>query len=473
MSDEAPLTPAQAAFVKRRRLIPAIIGIGLLLQHLDGTILANALPAIGRDFGESPLMLNHAIAIYLLSAAVFLPISGWVSDRFGARRIFMVAIVAFATTSLLCGFAQNSAQLIGGRFLQGMAGALMMPVGRTVLLKSAPKKDLVDALATVTMPALLGPIIGPPIGGFIVEFASWRWIFWVNAPIAVLGFFLIWRFIPVIEPETTGPPDIKGFLYSAACLAGIVFGVQNARDFPWPVTAALIVAGFVAGALFVRHARRVSQPILDLSVMRVPTYFISNVGGAMIRSASAAIPFLTALQLQLGFGLNAFSAGAIACVGAAGALLMKTAAPPLLRRFGFRRVLLGNAAFTAISIASIGLLQPSTPVVLMLLAIFAAGFFRSLQFTALNALAYGDLAPEQISRASALQSVGQQIIQSLGVTIAAAIVSGLSLATGAPALSATVIAPAFVVFAGFTLISVPFFLRLAPDAGGEMAGRRR
>lgn len=469
----APPADAQSAFRRRRRVIPAIIGGGLLMHNLDSTVLANALPAMARSLHEDPLTLNLAITTYLLSAALFLPLSGWVADRFGARRVFMAAMAAFAATSLLCGLAQNIEQVIAGRFLQGMAGAMMLPVGRLVLLRSAPKEELVEAMATLTMPAMLGPILGPPLGGFIVTVASWREIFFLNIPVAIVFVLLIRAYVPDVAEDDPGRLDLKGFVLAASGLGGLVFGFQNISRGVLPLSVALgfVAIGAVCAALFVLHARGRHDAILDLTVFKVRTFFTSVVGGIFPRLIVGASPFLLALMLQVGLGMSALDAGLTTFVSAVGSLVMKTTAPPILRRFGFRDTLIVVSVLTAGMMASFALFQVTTPHWVILAALLISGFFRSLHFTALNTLAFADLPAEKMSKASAIASVGQQVTQGVGVSISALLIHATMSATGAPALSQAVIAPAFVVIAAMALIGLLFLVPLPRNAGASILRR--
>jgi EmrB/QacA subfamily drug resistance transporter len=470
----APPPDAQAAFRRRRRLIPMIVGGGLLMQSLDATVLVNALPAMARSLNEDTLALNLAITVYLLSSALFLPLSGWLADRFGARRVFMLAMIGFATTSLLCGFAQNLPQLIAGRFLQGMAGAMLLPVGRIVLLRSAPKDELIDALTTLTLPVLIGPIIGPPLGGFIVTFASWRDIFFLNVPIAIAGVLLIRAYVPHIAESDPGRFDMKGFVLSALGLGGLVFGLQNLGRgiLPLPAALALAVIGAISSALFIRHARKRPDAILDLSLLKNRSFFTAVIGGWFPRLILGASPFLLALLLQVGLGMSALNAGLITFVAAIGAFLMKTTAPPILRRFGFRGTLIFVSCLTTVLNASYALFGLGITHWLMLIILFVSGFFRSLQFSALNTLAFADVPSEQMSKASTLSSVGQQVAQTVGISVAALLVHGFMLATGATTMGVAHIAPAFVAVSLIGLTGVFFVFSLPRDAGAAILARR-
>ncbi len=470
---EAVLAPPMQAAGRTSPLIPLILGAAMFMQTLDSTVISNALPTMAKSLHQDPVTLNLAITAYLLSAAVFLPISTWIADRFGARNVFRAAIVGFAASSLLCGVSQNLLELVGARMLQGVAGAMMLPVGRLILLRSVPKSDLVRAMSYLTMPALLGPILGPPIGGFIVTFSSWRWIFFINVPMGLLGVVLTTLFMPDVREAVKEKLDIRGFILTGCGLAGLVYGFDNLGKnlLPFQVVAAMLAGGAICGALYVFHARRTANAILDLSLLKIKTFTASTVGGLFSRLIIGASPFLLALLLQLGFGLSAFQAGLLTFAGAAGALLMKTTARPIIGWFGFKTVLIGNAVLVAILSGCYALISVTTPHWILLLTLLVGGFFRSLQFTALNAIGYADIPQKLMSRASSLASMFQQLAQSLGVGLAAMLIHYTVQWRHSPKLSAADISPAFAVVAGLSLIALLFFIALPADAGSEVSGR--
>lgn len=457
-----------------KRLIPLIVASALFMENLDSTIIATALPSIAASLGEPPLRLSLAITCYLFSLAVFIPISGWVADRFGARNVLRAGIAIFVLGSIGCGLSQSLTGFVFARILQGMGGAMMMPVGRLVLLRSVPKSELVQAMAWVTMPALLGPVLGPPVGGFITTYFSWHWIFWINVPIGLVGILLVTRFIPVLDVPSPPPFDGLGFALLSVGLLGVVIGFEaiGRGILPTPLLLGALALGAATLGFYVRHARRAANPVLDLRLLRIQTYRLAQIGAFVFRVGIGAIPFLLPMMLQLGFGLSAFHSGLLTFASAAGAMAMKATARPILRTFGFKRVLLGNALISAVFLAGIGLLQPGTPHLLIIAVLLVGGFFRSLQFTSLNTIAYADVEPAMMSRATSFASMNQQLSLSVGAGTGALLLH-LSTSLGGGQLTAADFSPAFFVVGLISACSILAFLRLPANAGADMAGRGR
>ena len=459
---------------RRRQLITSlIVACAMFMQNLDSTIIATALPAIGRSIGESPLRLNVAITCYLLSLAVFIPISGWTADRFGARRVFSGAIIVFTLGSIGCGLSSSLWMLVVARIVQGMGGAMMVPVGRLVLLRTVPRSELVRAMSYVSVPALVGPVIGPPLGGFIVTYGSWPWIFFINVPIGIAGVVLVRLFIENFRETTVRPFDLRGFVLTGVGLASLAFGFEMSGRGELPLTAiaGLLALGALCMSLYVRHARLVDHPIIDLALMRIPTYRMTTIGGFIFRMGLGALPFLMPLMLQVGFGLDALSSGLITFASAAGAMSNKFLVSAIIRTLGFRRVLIANTLVSGAFLFSYSFFRPTTPHAVIFLALLAGGFFRSLQMTSINTLSYADVPPAMLSRATSLTSMAQQLSQSIGVGTGALLLY-LMLGIHHTAVSGpSDFSFALASVALLSLLSVPFFLRMSPDAGAEVSGR--
>lgn len=474
MSDASPSQAAiQAPPAGPIWLIPLVVASALFMENMDSTVIATSLPAIAADLGEDPVILKLAFTAYLLSLAVFIPVSGWCADRFGARRIFQLAIVVFSAASILCAMAGNLFELVSARALQGVGGAMMVPVGRLILLRAVPKRQLVSALAWLTIPALVAPVVGPLIGGFITTYFHWRWIFWINIPFGILAVFLAQMYMPVTQNFSTRPMDWRGFFLSGIGFTGLIAGVTLlGRDMlPGWAAPLMAVVGIAALAMYWLHARTAVAPLLDMALFRVVTFRQSVLGGSLFRLSVGAIPFLLPLLLQVGFGLNAFQSGTITFAAAAGAIAMKFAAQPILRRFGFRNVLIVNGLICAVFFFGYAFFTPQTSHWVLFIVLIVGGFFRSLQFTALNALAYSDVDEVRMSQATSLVSVSQQVALSGGVALAAFVLEGSRLWRGDPVLTAADFVPAFAAVAVFAVAAVLVHWHLAHDAGAEVSGR--
>src|SRR5580692_7126670 len=344
-------------------IIPLIVGGAQFMHQFDGAVIATALPSMAASLHEDPVRLNLAITTYLLALAVFVPVSGWMADRFGARRVFMSAIVVFTVSSVLCGIAHSLFELVLYRILQGMGGAMMTPVGRVIVLKSVPKLQLVQAMNYITIPAVLGPLLGPSVGGFIVTYFSWPWIFFINLPIGLGGILAVQLFIPEVHAEKVAPLDLRGFVLIGMAGAGLVFGFEaiGRGVAPMSVILASIAAGAVCSGLYLVHVRHTSEPIIDLSLLRIGTFAASVTGGGLFYLGTTASVFLLALLLQLGFGFSAFQAGLMTLASAVGGVAMRFTFRPLLRPLGFRRLLIGNAVLTAAFLVGCGFFRDTTP----------------------------------------------------------------------------------------------------------------
>ncbi len=456
-------------------LITALtVACALFMENLDSTVIATSLPAIAKDLHEDPISLKLALTSYLVSLAIFIPASGWAADRFGARTIFRAAILVFTLGSILCGISATLPQLVGARVVQGLGGAMMVPVGRLLLLRSVERSELVSALSFLTVPALLGPMTGPLLGGFITTYFHWRWIFWINVPIGAIGIILATLFLDDFKGEAS-PLDVGGFLLCGLGLAFLLFGLGGVGRglIPWQAAIVLAGAGILALAAYGLHARGAAFPLLDLKLLSIKTFRASVVGGSLFRIGIGSIPFLLPLMLQTGFGLNAFHSGSITFIASVGAMAMKGTAAPILRRFGFRRVLIFNAILSAGFLGCYGFFTPSTPVVVMMSLLLVGGFVRSLEFTSLNAIAFAEIDALQMSRAVSLSSVAQQFSLSLGVAAGAGALQGFALLNpGTDVLALENFKWAFVAMAAVSLCAAFAFLRLPADAGAELTRSR-
>src|ERR1700754_1244877 len=457
--------------MNKERLIPLIVATALFMENMDSTVIATSLPAIAADIGTSTLTLKLAITSYLLSLAVFIPASGWTADRFGPRTVFSVAVAVFMIGSIGCAMSSSVTDFVIARILQGMGGAMMTPVGRLVLLRSVDKSALVNAMAWVTVPALIGPVIGPPLGGFITTYFSWHWIFLINIPIGLLGIFMALRYIDPIRSEDPERFDLYGLVLAGIGLGGIAFGLSVAglNMLPWPIVIALIAIGSISMTLYVIHARRTASPVLDFSLLRLPTMRASIIGGFMFRLGIGSLPFLLPLLLQIGFGLTPLNSGLVTFASAAGAMGMKTLAARIIRTFGFRSIMTINAIVSSVFLASCGLFTIQTPLLLIMILLVVGGFFRSLQFTAINTLAYAEVEPKLMSRATTLVSVNQQLAVSAGVAVGAFCVESAIGVHHVGQLSRGLFAPAFVVVAIISTASSYFFLERPADAGHQVS----
>jgi EmrB/QacA subfamily drug resistance transporter len=455
------------------RILPLVIASALFMEQMDSTIIATSLPDIARDLGTDPVALKLAFTTYLLGMTVFLPVSGWLADRFGAKLVFRLAIVVFTLGSVACGFAHGLHWLVAARGLQGAGGALMVPVGRIIMLRAISKSEIVDAMAWLTIPALIGPTLGPPIGGFITTYFDWRYIFWMNLPFGILAFALATRLMPEMKSDRPPPLDIKGFVLSGLGLTLTVFGgtVAGRGMFAGWQVAAMIASGLLLLWAYVVHARHAPSPVLDLKQFRVTTFRLSIIGGNLFRIAVGATPFLVPLMLQLGFGMSAFYTGIVTSASAFGAFLMKFTVGRMIRRFGFRDLLIVNSVLCCLSIAAAGFMTSTTPIIVMMAILLVAGFLRSLQFTSLNALAYSDIPAADMARANPVYTVMQQLSLAIGVAVAAAILDLQLWWAGRDQLLAQDFAWDLIIVSVISGTAFFAFLRLPAGAGSSVSGK--
>ncbi|MGU3539329.1 MFS transporter [Methylobacterium sp. A54F] len=460
--------------MRSSRIVPLVVATALFMENTDATVIATALPAIAKSLGEDPIALKLALTAYLVSLAIFIPISGWMADRYGARTVFRAALGVFMLGSLACAASSGLAGFVAARFLQGLGGAMMVPVGRLVILRSVPKAELVTALAYLTIPALIGPILGPPLGGLITTWLDWRWIFLINIPIGLVGIALATAYFEDIREPERPPLDVPGFLLLGLGLASLMLGLASMGRHLLPdwLSWSCLGAGVLLLPVYFLHARRVEHPVLRLDLLRYPTFRAAVIGGSFFRIGTGAIPFLLPLMLQVGFGLDPLHSGLITFAAAAGAMFVKVVGPRILRTFGFRPVMVTNAVLASLFLAVNGLFTAQTPHWLIVGLLFLGGCLRSVQFTCVNAIAYADIESRDMSAGTSLASVAQQLSLSLGVTLGALSLEAAAAAHGRSAIAAVDFGPAFLVVALISALSLIAFLRLAPDAGAEVSGKR-
>ncbi|WP_159192280.1 MFS transporter [Klebsiella pneumoniae] len=401
---------------------PALLVAGaFFMEFLDGTVIATALPDMARDFGVTAVELNIGISAYLITLAVLIPASGWIADRFGARAIFTLALAIFTLASVFCGLSTEVHIFVAMRILQGVGGALMVPVGRLAVLRTTPKHQLIKAIATLTWPALVAPIIGPPLGGFITRYASWHWIFFINVPLGLAAIILSLRIIPDIRETERRSFDLSGFITTSVAMVSLVTAMERLGDRQpqiWP-TLALAALGFGCLLYSIRHFRRAAAPMVRLDALQVPTFWVTMYGGSLFRASISAVPFLLPLLFQVGFGMDPFHSGLLVLAVFVGNLTIKPATTPLIRWLGFRRLLLINGALNVCSLLACALLTPQTPVWAIMLILYLGGVFRSIQFTGVSTLAFADVPAAQMSDANTLFSTASQLAVGLGITLGA------------------------------------------------------
>ncbi|MBV5447769.1 MFS transporter [Klebsiella pneumoniae] len=401
---------------------PALLVAGaFFMEFLDGTVIATALPDMARDFGVTAVELNIGISAYLITLAVLIPASGWIADRFGARAIFTLALAIFTLASVFCGLSTEVHIFVAMRILQGVGGALMVPVGRLAVLRTTPKHQLIKAIATLTWPALVAPIIGPPLGGFITRYASWHWIFFINVPLGLAAIILSLRIIPDIRETERRSFDLSGFITTSVAMVSLVTAMERLGDRQpqiWP-TLALAALGFGCLLYSIRHFRRAAAPMVRLDALQVPTFRVTMYGGSLFRASISAVPFLLPLLFQVGFGMDPFHSGLLVLAVFVGNLTIKPATTPLIRWLGFRRLLLINGALNVCSLLACALLTPQTPVWAIMMILYLGGVFRSIQFTGVSTLAFADVPAAQMSDANTLFSTASQLAVGLGITLGA------------------------------------------------------
>nr|WP_244557493.1 MFS transporter [Devosia lucknowensis] len=443
------------------------------MEQMDSTVIATSLPAIATDIGTEPIALKLALTAYFVALAIFIPISGWMADRFGAKNIFRLAIFVFMLGSLACSFAYSLETFVASRFFQGIGSSMMTPVGRLLLVRSTPRNELVSAMAWLTVPALVAPVTGPLIGGFLTTYLSWHWIFWINIPIGIAGIILSGIYLQVPDERTPRPVDLVGFFIAAVAFSGTVFGLSVVSLPALPIIYGYmtLAIGVTAALLYLLHAQKVPYPLLDPRLFRHPLFRSSITGGSLFRIGVGAVPFLLPLMLQLGFGLNPFQSGAITFVSALGAIGSKFIAERVFARFGFPRVLGFAAIFGGLLIAAQGAFTAETSVPVMMTVLIVGGVLRSMFFTGSNAIGYADISDEEASQATAIVAVAQQLSVAFGVAVAGGILEVTTHFSGGE-LTLFNFQLAFFVVGGLSALAGFVYFVLPPDAGSNVSGHR-
>ncbi|WFR94451.1 MFS transporter [Rhizobium tumorigenes] len=453
------------------RTIALIVASSMFMEQLDATVLATALPTMARDFNVSPPAMSIALTSYLLSLAIFIPASGKIADRFGSRTVFRSAIAVFVFGSILCAQAPTLSFLVVARLIQGIGGAMMMPVGRLVLMRSVDRKDLVSAMSWLLVPALIGPIVGPPVGGMFVTYLDWRWIFYINVPIGILGFVLVSIFIEDVKGPANGPFDLSGFILSGISLGSLLFGFEmSSRSGEGSMAIMLIAIGVLFGIAYLRHARKHPSPIMDFSLMRVPSFGASVIAGSLTRITQGAQPFLIPLMLQLGFGMSAAAAGRIVIATAIGSMAMKALQSKVLKRFGFRNSLMVFGVIGTLGYGTCAAFRPDWPMPLIFVILMLCGFFMSFQFTAYNTIAYDEIDRDRMSAATSFYTTFQQLMLSLGICVAALALHGSMFIQDHQQAELNDFSAAFIVVTLISLSATIWNSRFSKTAGAEMSG---
>ena len=458
------------------RNVALVVAATLFMQFLDGVIIVTALPRMAQDFGVGTLEMSLGVTIYMLAVTICIPAAAWLADTFGAKRVFLASIAAFTVTSVLCGLAQDLGQFAVARALQGAGGAVLFPVGRMIVLRAAQKSEIVAAIGLTIWPALFAPVIGPALGGFLTEYVSWHWNFWINIPLGILAFVLVARIAETDREFRRRPFDAVGFVFTGVTLASLLYGfdamVQGTLPLAW--AAGLVGVGLLCGVAAVWWLLRQSHPLIELRTLRIPTFAATDAReGALLRAAINATPFLLPLMFQVAFGMDALSAGGLVVAYFFGNLAIKAITTPTLRRFGFRSVLVVNGCLAGLSVAACALLGPSTPYPLTVAVLFIAGATRSMQFTALATLAFADVDAAQRSSATTISSMSQQLSMVLGVALGAACLNLSQLGRGAATLGVIDFQVALLAMGTVTFLAALRFLALQRGAGSEVSGHRR
>lgn len=469
---------SQMKILNKSYTVSLIVAIAFFMQGLDTTAVNTAVPAMAKSFGTDVVHLSAGVTSYLIALAIFIPVSGWIADRFGTRKVFCLSIILFILASTLCGTSQNLTQFVIFRIFQGMAGAMMTPVGRLAVLKTTPKENLVTAMAYITWPALVAPILGPLVGGYLTTYWHWHWIFYLNIPISIVCVVLAWHHIPEEKDDTPVKRhfDFVGFVLSGLALAGFMYGVEllSRTEVPYYVSGIVILFSIGLLAFNIRYSRHISNPLIDYSVIRIPTYRVTIFTGSISRMVIGVAPYLVPLMFQEGFGLSPFESGTLFLATMAGNLVMKPATIWIMRHYNFRTVLISNGFMVAVFTFFTALLLPTTPVVLIVVVMFLSGMFRSMQFSAITTLAFADIPQPRMTAANTLYSTVQQMSTGMGIAMGAVFLRFSNMINGSTGhYSVADFRLAFIFVAILGIVSLYGYTKLTPDAGDVVRVKKR
>ncbi|MDD6211158.1 MAG: DHA2 family efflux MFS transporter permease subunit [Bacteroidales bacterium] len=458
----------------RSVIVSFIVAIAFFMQFLDTTAVNTAIPSMAKSFGTDIVHLSTGVTSYLIALAIFIPVSGWIADRYGTRKVFCSAIAFFILASVLCGTSQSLTQFIIYRVMQGMAGAMMSPVGRLAVLKVTRKEDLPTAMNYITIPALVAPILGPLVGGYLATYWSWHWIFYLNVPISIVCIALAWHFIPEENRPDSGKKhfDTLGFVLSGLALAGFMYGVElfSKENLSYYIPLIVVISSLILLFLNVTYSKRIANPLIDYSIMKIKTYRIVIFTGSVSRMIIGVFPYLVPLMFQEGFGLSPFESGLLFLSTMVGNLSMKSATVWIIRHFRFRNILIINGFLVALFTLLTGLLLPDTPVIIIVSTLFLSGLVRSMQFSSLTTLAFADIPESQMTSANTLYSTIQQMSIGMGIAIGAVSLRFSNMFNeGLPGHYSVVdFRDSFIFVALIGFVHLLWYLHLAPDAGNAV-----
>lgn len=464
--------------LSRSTTVSLVVAIAFFMQNLDTTAVNTAIPAMAMSFGVDVIHLSAGVTSYLIALAIFIPVSGWIADRYGARKVFCAAIILFIIASMLCGLSQTLTQFVVFRIFQGIAGAMMTPVGRLAVLKTTPKEELVTAIAYITWPGLVAPILGPLVGGYLTTYWSWHWIFYLNVPLSLICIPLAWHFIPKEESDELPKKrfDAAGFILSGLALAGFMYGVElfSRSDVAYYIPIAFVVLSLCLLGFNVKYSRHISNPLIDYSVIKIPTYRVTIFTGSLSRMVIGVAPFLVPLMFQTGWGLNPFESGLLFLATMAGNLTMKPITLWVMRRFNFRNVLIINGFLVVVFTMLTAILLPTTPTILVVIVMFLSGMFRSMQFSSITTLAFADIPQPRMTAANTLYSTVQQMSTGMGIAMGAVFLRFSHMINGAQGdYTIPDFRLSFLFVALLGLVSLYGYTKLKPDAGDVVRVKKR